>query len=148
MSSDQDTSNCQACMEVYKVVTPLWEECLCPKLEFQEWHKLECLMGECLDCEVEKKFPICLHESSPSIDWKVSWKCLQQEVVGMNEDGIPKKRVKKCFREKSSSIFFTYLRPNIQKFVKHNFVARCRIPSVDFLWMFCLMILSFPTLIS
>jgi hypothetical protein len=88
-----------------------------------EWHKLECLMGECLDCGVEKKFPICCHESSPSIDWKVYWKCFQQEVIRMNEDGRPKKKVKKCFRETSSSTFLTYLHPNIQKFVKH-FVAR------------------------
>jgi hypothetical protein len=81
-------------------------------------------MGECPDCGVEKCFPICPHESSPSIDWKVSWKCFQQEVIGMNEDGRPKKKVKECFKEKSSSIFLTYLRPNIQKFIKHNFVAR------------------------
>jgi hypothetical protein len=48
-------------------------------------------MGECLDCEVEKKFPTCPHESLPSIDWKLSWKCFQRKVIGMNEDGRPKK---------------------------------------------------------
>jgi hypothetical protein len=61
-------------------------------------------MGECLYCGVEKKFPICCHESLPSIDWKVYWKCFQQEVIGMNDDGKPKKRVKECFRETSSHI--------------------------------------------
>ncbi len=27
-------------------------------------------MGKCLDCGVDKKFSICCHEPSPSIDWK------------------------------------------------------------------------------
>jgi hypothetical protein len=43
-------------------------------------------MGECPNCGIEKK--------SPSTNWKVSWKCFEQEVIGMNEDGGPKKRVK------------------------------------------------------
>jgi cell fate regulator YaaT (PSP1 superfamily) len=67
--------------------------------------------------------PIYLNEFSPSNEWKVFWKCFELEVIGVNEDGRPKKRVEKCFKETSSSTFLEYLNPNIQKFVKHNFVA-------------------------
>jgi hypothetical protein len=31
--------------KVYKGVTKLWEDCVCPKGQFEEWHKLDCLMG-------------------------------------------------------------------------------------------------------
>jgi hypothetical protein len=54
----------------------------------------------------------------------VSWNCFELEVIGVNEDGRPKKKVKECFKETSSSTFLEYLRPKIQLFVKHNFVAR------------------------
>jgi len=35
--------------KVYKGVTKLWEKCVCPKGEFEEWHKLDCLMWECVE---------------------------------------------------------------------------------------------------
>jgi hypothetical protein len=81
-------------------------------------------MGSSYNCGVENKLPIYPSESSLSNEWKVFWKCLKLEVIGVNEDGRPKKRVKECFKETSSSTFIEYLRPNIQKFVKHDFVAR------------------------
>jgi hypothetical protein len=28
----------------------LWEDCLYPKPKLQEWHKLECLMGDFHEC--------------------------------------------------------------------------------------------------
>jgi hypothetical protein len=52
----------------------------------------------------------------------VFWKCFELETIGVNKDGRHKKRVKECFKE-TSSTFLEYLRPKIQLFVKHNFVA-------------------------
>ncbi len=88
---------CQAHDKVYIGVTMLWEECVCPKSELQEWHKLECLMGDYGECG-RHIFPIFPNESFPSIDWLVSWRCFQQEIVGLGEDGNPKKRVQECFK--------------------------------------------------
>ncbi len=48
---------------MYKGVTKLWEECVCPNWELEKWHKLGCLMGECAKCEVDK-LSICLIECS------------------------------------------------------------------------------------
>ncbi len=110
---DQDSMTCQAHVKAYKGLTMLWEECLCSKLEFEEWYKLDCFMGSCQNCGVEKKLPICPNESSSSNEWKMSWKCFELEVIGVNEDGRPKKRVKKCFKETSSSTFLEYLKGNI-----------------------------------
>jgi len=81
-------------------------------------------MGSRHNCGIENKLPICPSQSSLSNEWKVSWNCFELEVIGVNEDGRPKKRVKECFKEPSSSTFLKYWRPKIQLFVKHNFVAR------------------------
>ncbi len=56
---DQDFMTCQAHVKAYKGMTMLWEECLCLKLEFEEWHKLEYLMGSCHNCGLKNKLPIC-----------------------------------------------------------------------------------------
>ncbi len=88
---------CRAHDNVYIGVTMLWEECVCPKPKLQEWHKLKCLMGVCGECGTHI-LPIYPNESLPSIDWLVSWKCFQQEIVGLGEDGNPKKRVQECFK--------------------------------------------------
>jgi hypothetical protein len=45
--SNPNSHLCQAHDKVYFEVTMLWEECVCPKPKLQEWHKLECLMGDC-----------------------------------------------------------------------------------------------------
>jgi hypothetical protein len=55
-----------------KGVTKLWEECVCPKEEMQEWHQLDCLMGKCVECGVQK-LCVCPHEYSEDDSWKVSW---------------------------------------------------------------------------
>ena len=35
---------------IYKHITSMWEACLCPKGEYDRWHRLECLMGDCSRC--------------------------------------------------------------------------------------------------
>jgi hypothetical protein len=62
-------------------------------------------MGSWYNCGIKNKLPICPSESSMSNEWKVSWKCFELEVIGVNKDGRPKKRVKKHFKETSYSTF-------------------------------------------
>jgi hypothetical protein len=59
-----------------------------------------------------------------SIDWIILMRCFQQEIVGLGEDGNPKKRVQECFKQTFASTFLDYLWPNLQRFVQHNFIAR------------------------
>jgi len=42
----------------------------------------------------------------------------------VTDEGIPNKRIKEAFKETSLSMFLDYLRPSLQVFIKHNFVAR------------------------
>ncbi len=46
---------------MYKGVTKLWEDCVGLKGDFEEWHKLDYLMGECVECGVGK-LSICHNE--------------------------------------------------------------------------------------
>jgi hypothetical protein len=40
------------CNVIYNGTTSLWESIVCPKGDFEEWHKRECLYGECSHCGV------------------------------------------------------------------------------------------------
>jgi hypothetical protein len=68
--------SCGAHDKTYKGVTKLWEECVCPKEEMEDWHKLDCPMGECVECGVQKSC-VCLHEYFEDDSWKVSWRCFE-----------------------------------------------------------------------
>jgi hypothetical protein len=44
---------CQASSIVYKGITHLWEDVVCPKGELEEWHKCKCLFGNYPMCGVQ-----------------------------------------------------------------------------------------------
>ena len=114
---------CDAHHSVYKRITQLWEACLCPKLEFAEWHNLSCLMGECEDCGVET-LPLCPHELSSEEEPKLRWKQFSYVQIGMDrETGKPKKRLQEVYQETSPVLFINYMKPKIAAFIKHNFIA-------------------------
>lgn len=58
-------SHCQVHDKIYSRVTRLWGDFLCPKLKLQEWHKLECLMGNCHECGASALL-IWLNETLPT----------------------------------------------------------------------------------
>lgn len=90
--------NCVAHTKMYKGVTKLWEDCACPKGDFEEWHKLDCLMGECAKCGVGK-LAICPNECSAHLSWPMAWRCFEQETIVVTDEGGPKKRIKEAFKE-------------------------------------------------
>jgi hypothetical protein len=47
---------CAPCKVFYKGITCLWESIVCPKGDFDEWYKKECLYGNCLACGEGKFF--------------------------------------------------------------------------------------------
>lgn len=46
-----------------KGMTCLWEYVVCSKGDFDEWHKKECLYGNCLNCGGQKLY-LCLEEKN------------------------------------------------------------------------------------
>jgi hypothetical protein len=109
--------------KVYKGITQLWEDCVCKKGELKEWHKCACFLGECQNYGVHK-LPLCPIEVIGNLDYKVSWTCFETGVVGQSDDGQPRKRIREVFKETSTIEFLTYLKLNLQTFIKCNFVVR------------------------
>jgi hypothetical protein len=46
------TSCCRANVVIFSIVTQMWESIVYKKGEFMQWHKWECLLGECDKCDV------------------------------------------------------------------------------------------------
>jgi hypothetical protein len=124
--TDHDNENYKAHTKTYKGTTALWEDVVCSKIETNLWHKYDCLMGLCNDCGVSK-LPLCPLEVLPLGNFEpflLQWKCFEKTIVGQTEVGQPKKRIKGVYKNISVSEFLEYLKPNLTKFVTHNFVAK------------------------
>jgi hypothetical protein len=92
-------------------------------------------MGECQNCGVNK-LQICLSELVSNVNYKVLWKCFETRIVGQEEDEQPRKWIKEVLKDTSTVNFLTYLKSNMQKLIKHNFVAcwqdaQCRVTMGD-----------------
>ncbi len=113
---------CACCKMFYKGTTSLWEYVVCPKVEFDEWHKKECLYGDCVTCGVEKLF-FYLEELNGVDDRLVKWRCYAIEET-RSRNGKTLKKLTLVYKKMSSYEFFEYLKPKLQHFVKHNCVTR------------------------
>ncbi len=79
-----------------------------------------------------------LLEITNNTNYKVFWRCFETKVVGQIDDGQPRKWIRKVFKETSLIEFLTYLKLNLQNFIKHNFVVHwqdyhCRLTMLNLL---------------
>ncbi len=93
-------------------------------------------MGECELCGV-KNLPICLVEEEGSSTTIVKWKHFSMENI-VTRSGEEKKNLKLVYKAIVSSELINYLKPKLQFFAYHNFVARWQ----DKMFKFCLQ--NFP----
>ena len=113
---------CAAHEAVFKGITKLWLQVVCPKLETEVWHNYDCLMGNCIACGVHI-LPLCPGEVDGGDTTIVKWRCFRSEVIGTTDSGQPLKKIKEVYMETSAREFLEFLRPKLTKFVSHNFVA-------------------------
>ena len=116
-----EEGNCKAHLKTYAGTTTLWQEIVCSKPNNKEWHALQCVMDTCVDCGISN-LAICPLESSSSSN--VSWKCFENEIIGVTWDGKPRKKIIEVYKETSPQLFFEYFKTKLPQFVKHNFIAR------------------------
>lgn len=115
---------CYAHEHIFKRITLMWEACVCPKGEFDIWHKLECLMGDCPHCGFQL-LTFCPLELSSSNSFTLKWKCFEYYQVGVDaRTGKPKKRLKEAFKETAAHVFLSYMEKTVTTFITHNFKAR------------------------
>jgi len=70
---------------------------VCPKGNFEEWHKVNCLMGECVECGVGR-LSICPNECFVNGSWVVAWN-ISSKILGWQMKGDPRIGLKKHSRE-------------------------------------------------
>jgi hypothetical protein len=76
---------------------------VCPKGDFEEWHKVNCLMGEYVECGVGK-LSIYLNECFAIGSWVVPWKYFKQN-IGVAGERRPKNKIKETFKGMATSMF-------------------------------------------
>ena len=95
---------------------------MCPKGEFEEWHSRDCLYGECENCGVDY-LPVCPVEEDGSSSLMVNWKRYEMKEI-ITKKGLQRKKLCLTYKTTSSAEFLDYLKPKLQFFIQHNFVAR------------------------
>ncbi len=84
----------------------MWQNCVYNKLDVEEWHEQECLLGECQECGVNI-LPLCPSEMANNVRYKLLWRCFETRIVGQTYDGQPRKWIKEVFKETSTKDFLT-----------------------------------------
>jgi hypothetical protein len=92
-----------------------------------QWHKQYCLFGECDKCDKcgVNLLPLCPKETKGSDDYVVTWR---RFVLGqtMSVAGKPQKKLNLIHNAIPVDELNAYLKPKLQYFVHHNFVANWR----------------------
>jgi hypothetical protein len=114
------TGMCEAHLHLYERLTNLWISILCKKDDLSIWHNQDCLLGKCQDCSV-KLLRVCPIELT--FEQLVKWKHIGYKVVETMEEGNPHKAATLEYRETKPSELFEYLKPKLQAFVLHNYIA-------------------------
>jgi len=100
----------------------MWESILYPKDQFLEWHRRECLVGDCDLCGIDN-MAICPTEEDGSSITLVKWKHFSMGQI-ITKRKVEKKRLQLVDKSTVSSELIAYLKSKFQFFVGHNFVAR------------------------
>jgi len=95
---------------------------VCPKGEFDEWHKCKCLFGDYFRCAVHI-LPLCPKEIIGSNFDMVQWRHYDLETTMARYDS-PLKKLTFVYKTISFAEFVDYMKPKLQHFIKHNFIAR------------------------
>jgi hypothetical protein len=107
-------------MRKYERLTNLWTSMLSSKEELSLWHSRSCLLGECPRCRVDF---LNLCPSELNTDQVVQWQSIGYEVVGQYPNEQEKKVPRIKYNESNPTELVDYLKPKLQSFIKHNYVA-------------------------
>ncbi len=104
------------CKTSYKDITCLWESIVCPKGDFDEWYKKECLYGNCSTCD-ERKLRFCSKELNGIDECPIQWRHYALEETG-SKNGKPPKELTLAYKNTSLDEFIGYFKPKLQLFVR------------------------------
>jgi hypothetical protein len=139
---DGYNQGCISSLGTISRLTTMWESIVCPHDQFPEWHRRDCLMGDYDLCDVDNMVICPIKEDGSSITL-IKWKhfSMGQIITKRREE---KKRLQFIFKSIVSSEFIAYLKPKLQFFACHNFLARWQ----DKMFKSCLENFLVDTLVS
>jgi hypothetical protein len=107
---------------IYQGIIKLWESLVCSKDEYDEWHKHNCLFGSCpyYGVEILSFYPKKLTRSHSNV---IQWCQFSLETTTMARNGQTLKKLTLMYKSTTIDKFINYLKPKLQHFVKHNFIA-------------------------
>ena len=86
---------------------------------------VEVALGECPTSGVSKKLVFCPHELEVDSTAIVKWRMFEKIKSGTNPQiGLPKTILTESYKETPPHELVNYLIPTLQKFIRHNYVAR------------------------
>jgi hypothetical protein len=114
---------CWASSSTVEGVRAMCDLVLCSKLESMDFHKLDCIRGNCTDCGVWK-LQLCPHEVDPNSTILIPWRKFENVFVGQNSEGGDRHALRLEYKTTPPSEFIAFLKPKLAKFVAHNFEAK------------------------
>jgi hypothetical protein len=108
---------CQTSSKLYPDITKFWEEVVCPKGLFDEWHCRKCCLGECLLCNVET-LEFSPFETDVNIVVFMQWQRYVMIVVGKDKAMNESKCLKLEYMETMPSVFIEYLKLKLVAFIE------------------------------
>ena len=120
--SETNVNHCVAEVFVYHGLTAISEAVLCPKPTNTTWHSKDCLFGDCLNCGVDI-LPLCPIEEDGLSQTTVRWKHYEMQSITTRK-GLQRKKLQLIYKDTTSHELVQYLKPKLQFFVRHSFVAK------------------------
>jgi hypothetical protein len=123
MEFRRQLSHCPEEYVVYKHMTDLVNDTLCPKQQNEEYYHPDCLLRKCKNCGVAG-FKI-LEKENDSTDAAplVKWRKFEYVVIGVNDDNSDKKKLKLVDKLTSPGEMFACFQNLLQTYPAHQFRA-------------------------
>ena len=120
--SETNVDHCIDGVFVYPGLTAISEAVLCPKPTNIVWHSKDCLFGYCLNCGVDI-LPLCPTKEYSLSQTAVPWKHYEMRSITTRK-GLQRKKLQLVYKDTTSRELIQYLKPKLQFFVRHSFVAK------------------------
>ena len=108
---------------VYKHLTDLVNDTLCPKPEEEKYHHPDCLQRVCKNCGTASFKVLDEEKESNEAAPLVKWRKLEYVVIGVNDDNSDKKKLKLVDKLTSPGEMFSCLQNLLQTYPSHQFRA-------------------------
>lgn len=109
---------------VFKHLSDLTEQTLCPKIEGAEHHAKKCLMRQCPNCGVQKLPPVPEGASLSNSAPKVKGQEFEYVEVGVTKEGKKKKKLQLVDKVILLGEMFACLKELMSSIVSHQFTRK------------------------